>query len=327
MQPTQREGRRPARLAASALFAAMSTLILASVPASAQIDIGDRWILLTGKWSRGTVDAPAWLDLSTWTLAVQVEGSAPRVASDPPPLPWVPVAGDFNGDGVDSVLMFDPATWRLVRLEDGPVEGASDPQPNPWVPVAGDWDGRGFDTVRVFDLRDGSLHALAEGPIPVERYEPDPNPWRPLAGDFTGRGLDTVALSRDAERTDAGWVQVAGDWDGDGIDTVGAMHIPSGELVAPVPEELASRADAASVSGAQGPASLFDSDSGGGCSTFTKNFHQSVKMLKLGAGACMWIVFQAWEEWTCCPLPNNPNGLSICGVKWKFNTPTKTGAC
>ena len=332
MQPTQREGRRPARPAAFVgLFAAVFALLLTAVPASAQIDIGDRWLLLTGTWSPDAPTTPAWFDLSTWTLAVRMEGAAPRVASDPPPHPWVPVAGDFDGDGVDTVMMFDPATWRLVRTEGGPLEGSADPQPDPWVPVAGDWDGRGIDTVRVFDLRDASLHRLEEGPIRFDRYEPSLNPWRPLAGDFAGRGLDTVALWRDDERTGASpdWAQVAGDWDGDGIDTFGAVHIPSGELVAADPLALATRAIAVSKTGLQGPGSIseFGLGGGSGCWTFTKNFNQTVKVINLGGGACMWIVFQAWEEWTCCALTQNPWGPSVCGHKWKFAQPTSTGSC
>src|SRR5215211_6015590 len=125
MQPIQREGRRRV-LPAALLFATVFTLLFASVPASAQIDIGTRWILLTGKWSPEMLEAPAWFDLATWTLAVRLDGAPPRVSLTPPPGAWIPVAGDFDGDRVDSVMMFDPATWRLVPGEGRPVEASAD---------------------------------------------------------------------------------------------------------------------------------------------------------------------------------------------------------
>jgi hypothetical protein len=329
MQPTQsREGRRPVRRAALLVFAVFA-LVLASVPASAQIDIGDRWILLTGSWSPGAPDSPAWFDLTTWTLAVRFDGVPPRVAPAGTPSAWVPVAGDFDGDRVDSVMMFDPATWRLVPAEELPREGSSDPQPNPWVPVAGDWEGRGIDTVRVFDLRDASLHRLEEGPIRIGDYDPPPNPWRPLVGDFSRQGFDAVAFWRDGKRAggDPDWAQVAGDWDGDGIDTFGAVFVPSGELVAGEPVELVSRSLAAPAV-PQAPASIFAKGLGGsgtGCWSYITNYNETVTQINLGGGACSWIVHKAWQEWTCCAL--KPYGPVACTHRFKFDTDESTGSC
>jgi hypothetical protein len=228
-------------------------------------------------------------------------------------VPWYPVAGDFDGDGVDTVVMFDPATWRTVPAEGRPVESSFDPEPQPWIPVAGDWDGRGIDTIRVFDLRDASVHRLEEGPIRFERYDPSPNPWRPLIGDFDGHGVDTLATWRDDEKTgaSAAWVEVAGDWDGDGIDTFGAVHVPTGQL----------------VSGAQALESIFGKAySGNGCWTFTSNYHQTVKVINIG-GACMYIVIKTWEEWSCCAFTAYPGGPAACGMKLKFGQQVVTGSC
>jgi hypothetical protein len=327
MQPTKKEGRR-SFLAGALLFGTLFTLFLAAAPASAQLDPGERrWILLTGKWTReAAADTPAWFDLSTWTLATKFDGPPPAVASDLQRVPWVPVAGDFDGDGVDTVMMFNRSTWRLVPAEGKPVEDsvAFDPEPDPWVPVAGDWDGSGMATVRVFDLRERSLRRLEDGPIRVDHYDPDPNPWRPLIGDFDGRGVDVVATWRDDEKTgaSAAWVQVAGDWDGDGIDTFGAVHVATGQLL--VGEPLALRSAAFDL------ASLFDKSGGGGgtgCWTFTKNFHQTVKIVGLGGGACMWMIFKTWEEWSCCALSPKPGGPSGCSMKPKFGQQVVTGYC
>ena len=278
MQPTEREGRRLAGPSALVGFVfALFCFLSMSGAALAQIDIGDRWWLVAGSWGWEMPSTPAWVDPATWTLATRMESVPLRVASDPQPNTWMPVAGDFDGDGVDSVLMFEPSTWRLVRLEDGPVENASEPPPLPWVAVAGDWDGRGVDTVRVFDLRDGSLHDLAEGPIRVDRYEPDPLSWRPLVGDFTGAGIDKVAVWRDENAGDGSeWVQLAGDWDGDGIDTFGAVYVPTGDLVDAGIAVFASRAAAASTApGSARPASLFEEDNKS-CWTFSKKIAETV---------------------------------------------------
>jgi hypothetical protein len=314
MQPMKKEKRRLS-IASTLLFGALFTLFLAASPASAQLDPGEsRWILLTGRWTReAAADTPAWFDLSTWTLATKFTGGVPQVASDPEPQPWVPVAGDFDGDGVDTVMMFNPVTWKVVPAEGRPPESSPDPDPNPWIPVAGDWDGRGIATVRVFDLRNGALHRLEEGPIKIDRYDPEPDPWRPLVGDFDGRGVDIVATWRDDERTGASavWAQVAGDWDGDGIDTFGAVHVPTGQLASQ---------DLASIFGKSG-------GGGSGCWTFTKNYHQTVKLVGLGGGACMWIIIKTWEEWSCCALTPYPGGASSCGMKMKFGQQVVTGSC
>ena len=124
--------------------------------------------------------------MATWKLVASFEGSQPF--EDPQPQPWIPVVGDWDGDGVDSVQMFDVHTWRLVPIERGPLAESEGPEPQPWIPVAGDWDGDGIDTVLVFDQRDSSLHGLEEGPIPVERYDPQPQPWWPEGGDWSGAG-------------------------------------------------------------------------------------------------------------------------------------------
>lgn len=87
---------------------------------------------------------PAWL-----SLALVLAGSGGSSRAD-----VVPVAGDWGGDGVDTVGTFDPALgeWRLRHANfSGPavafrfgeaVAGA--------VPLVGDWDGDGDDTPGIF---------------------------------------------------------------------------------------------------------------------------------------------------------------------------------
>ena len=58
----------------------------------------------------------------------------------------IPIAGDWDGDGDDTVGLYDPATGKFM-LKNTLAGGASDhvflfgPKPNQVKPIAGDWDG------------------------------------------------------------------------------------------------------------------------------------------------------------------------------------------
>jgi hypothetical protein len=277
------------------LFTVLCLLFLAVAPATAQLDPGTRWALVTGHWSRGAADTVACLDLDTWKLVTQFDGST--AVADPSPKPWIPVVGDWEGSGVDTVKMFDSHTWKLVDAADGPLTASAEPEPEPWVPVAGDWDGRGVDTVRVVDLRDRSVHKLEEGPIPVERYEPEPDPWRPVVGKWDGR-VDAIAWVH-TEGAFSAWQAVAGDWDGAGIDTVAAVHSATGELV-----RASETAPARSLSIGGG---------GGGCYTVIKNQTDIVKVFYGLDGSVTVIHIKMHELWTCCPVA--PYGPYVCSMK------------
>jgi len=316
MQPTQTEGRRQVRLAPW-LFAVLFAVVLASAPATAQIDPGMKgWALVTGHWSKGAPDSLAWLDLATWKLATQIDGSTS--VADPQPQPWIPVAGDWDGSGVDAVKMFDPSTWRVVAAADGPIAVTVDPEPQPWIPVAGDWDGRGVDTIRVVDLRDGSVHKIEEGPTPVERYDPEPQPWIPVAGDWDGKGIDTVAQVRREGAVDA-WQVVAGDWDGDGVDTVALVHRASGKLVE-------SAGDSAPLSKAKSTASSMQralsdkfSTGPGVCYTVIKNAMTVYKVFHLQDGGVIVVKISSHELWTCCPIDIQHQHYA-CGMQLVFGS-------
>ena len=294
------EGWKRSFQAGAWLFAGLCLLVLATVPATAQIDPGMKgWALVTGHWSKGAPDSLAWLDLATWKLATQIDGSTS--VADPQPQPWIPVVGDWDGDGIDSVQMFEPHTWRVVPAEEGPIAAGFDPEPSPWVPVAGDWKGRGVDTIRVVDLRDGSVHDLAEGPTKIDRYDPEPSPWIPVAGDWDGKGIDTVAQVRREGAVDA-WQVVAGDWDGDGIDTVALVHRASGKLVGAAGESAPlSKAKSTAPSSQR---ALFDkfSTGPGVCYTVIKNATTVYKVFYLQDGGVIVVKISSHELWTCCPI-------------------------
>jgi len=66
-----------------------------------------------------------------------------------------PVVGDWNGDGTDTVGVFDITTgvwWLTNNLSDGTVAGFQFGPPNSgWIPVVGNWDLLGGDSVGFYD--------------------------------------------------------------------------------------------------------------------------------------------------------------------------------
>ncbi|MDH3605749.1 MAG: hypothetical protein OER12_01995 [Acidimicrobiia bacterium] len=154
----------------------------------------------------------------------------------------VPLMGDWDGDGVDTVGVFRDGLW-LLRNANGPGpadhdflfgEAADEP-------VVGDWDGDGVDTVGVF--RDGRWMLTDTNGVSPPEYAFDFGSVRdqPVAGDWDGDGVDTVGFFIDsffALRSTSGGrapplefyygafgdIPLVGDWDGDGIDTIGVAR-------------------------------------------------------------------------------------------------------
>ncbi|GHE36568.1 hypothetical protein GCM10017673_44030 [Streptosporangium violaceochromogenes] len=159
--------------------------------------------------------------------------------------PMVPIKGDWDGDGKDTVSTYDPGAGRFFVSND-PATGAAqyaflygDPGA---VPFVGDWDGDGKDNVgvrmgNVFYMRTSPVTSATETTRSVAYGDA---PMVPLAGDWDGDGKDTVSaydpgagrffVSNDPATGaaqyaflygDPGAVPFVGDWDGDGKDNVG----------------------------------------------------------------------------------------------------------
>ena len=123
--------------------------------------------------------------------ALPATGSVPTLQGD------IPVVGDWDGNGTETIGIFRGGTWYL-RNANGP--GAPDlafgwGSPGD-VPIVGDWNGDGSDTIGVF--RNGTWY---------QRNTNSPG------------GVDAAF----------GWgsatdVPVVGDWNGDGSDTIGVRR-------------------------------------------------------------------------------------------------------
>ncbi len=168
---------------------------------------------------------------------------------------WLPLAGDFDGDGNGSVGLFSAGTFRLRDREGGPVRlvrfGGHGDQP-----VVGDWDGDGLDTVGVFRAGRWFLRASNSSGAAASRAFDHGRPGDvPVVGDWNGDGRDDIGVfragtwfQRDAASAGPssrsfsygrrGDLPVSGDWDHDGKDTpgvfrAGTWHLREGSFTSP----------------------------------------------------------------------------------------------
>lgn len=159
-----------------------------------------------------------------------------------------PVAGDWNGDGIDDLGVFVNGFWFLDLNGDGVFDPASEAKGwglAGWTPVVGDWNGDGSDEIGAISpesnwfrdingdfLFDPATEVLGWGFPGVT----------PVVGDWNGDGADDVGvfalgywfLDLDGDRAFypalearawgiPGWTPLVGDWNGDGADEVGAL--------------------------------------------------------------------------------------------------------
>lgn len=176
----------------------------------------------------------------------------------PPGAGWLPLTGDWDGDGVDTPGLYDPATGRFL-LRNNSSAGVADvifqfgPGGEGWLPLFGDWDGDERDTVglfhavsSVFFLKNSNAAGAADV---VFQYGSAGSGWLPIVGDWNYRLRDSVGLYVPETSTfflrnentagpadlqyhygpaGARWLPLAGDWDGDGGDSVGLYASASG---------------------------------------------------------------------------------------------------
>jgi hypothetical protein len=188
----------------------------------------------------------------TWYLRNQAGAGNPNAGTFQYGAPgWLPVVGDWNGDGQTTVGVIDPTTmtWYL-RNEDS----AGNPDvvtpfryglPG-WVPVVGDWGGTGHFGIGAFDPSTGTwyLRNEANAGLPDAGVFPYGAPgWVPVVGDWSGDGKTGIGVVDPATMTwylrnessagnpDAGtfayggvgWKPVVGDWNRDGRTTAGVV--------------------------------------------------------------------------------------------------------
>lgn len=168
---------------------------------------------------------------------------------------YVPLIGDWDGDGRESPGLYDPDTGTFFlrnQCNPGPADHVFAFGASGGFPVTGDWDGDGRDTVGIFNQETGAwalTNKHEAGTADAEFHFGAPGTHMlPVAGDWEGRGREGVGLydptysswflttelskSSKAEQFDfgpSGGVPVVGDWDGDGIDEVGVFTAEDGQ--------------------------------------------------------------------------------------------------
>jgi hypothetical protein len=180
---------------------------------------------------------------------------------------WVPVTGDWDYDGHDTVGLYDPAkgqfhlsndsdrwtdttvvttiTASISRVEIGAA----------WKPIIGDWDDNGTDTLGLYDpatnhwyLSNAKLGWSTD--IVLDQLPTVPDTWIPLSGNWDGIGGDTIGLydpeadqwylnnridgtttslrNPSTPKVPDTWIPVTGDWNGNGRDSIGLYDPNSG---------------------------------------------------------------------------------------------------
>ncbi len=153
----------------------------------------------------------------------------------------IPIAGDFNGDGLAELGVYVDGQWFIDVNGNGEWDEADlwaqlgGPQD---LPVVGDWDGDGKDDIGIFgpewpgDPRAIEAEPGLPDPANVRFHTPKnlpPEPAEATDGQrlmkHTSRGEPRADLIDHVFRFgNSQHLPVAGDWNGDGIRTIGVFH-------------------------------------------------------------------------------------------------------
>ncbi len=101
----------------------------------------------------------------------------------------LPVAGDWDGDGIDTVGVYRPSTSEFFLVNDflgGPVKtfvfGTKGD-----LPIAGDWDGDGVDSVGVYRKSDSTMHLTNDFGVTELSFQFREKADLPVAGNWDGK--------------------------------------------------------------------------------------------------------------------------------------------
>jgi hypothetical protein len=165
-----------------------------------------------------------------------------------------PLAGDWDGDGRDTVGLYNPADRRfyLRNANSSGEPTVLTPPIGPFgaIPLVGNWDGLGGDELGVYDPTERrfsffTIEGIPGWPEQVLGTVGD----LPLAGDWNGDGVDevgtytpdtgTFSLQRldGSIRTEvfgtARDTPLIGDWNGDRADEIGVFRASANTLLLP----------------------------------------------------------------------------------------------
>ena len=205
---------------------------------------GSPWLqasaALDSDWSSFEMDQATWTFTDTVTADGEVIGST-RASHKFGMIAGTPLAGDFDGDGIDEVAIFHDGYWMVDINQNGRWDsedllaylGDSEDQP-----VVGDWDGDGKDDIGIYGpVWEGDLEAIANEPgLPNPDNQLVSKPKNiPPTGNESTTGARYMKLSAYGQQRadvidhvfgldDHERVAVAGDWNGNGIRSIGTFE-------------------------------------------------------------------------------------------------------
>jgi SpoIID/LytB domain protein len=211
------------------------TVTVSGATVRTKLNLRSDWFVIGG----APAPAPAANPAGPAVFMAGAGGTAGAVAFGDPG--DVPLVGDWNGDGVETVGVFRGGVFLLSNGNGGKADiefvfgGPGD------QPVSGDWDGDGKDSVGVFRagmvyLRNSLTTGVAQGQYPFGAAGDTL-----VSGDWNGDGYDTTGVWRagvfhltnsNLRATtdvrlpygDGADLPAVGDWDGNGTDTVGVFR-------------------------------------------------------------------------------------------------------
>jgi len=107
----------------------------------------------------------------------------------------MPIVGDWNGDGKDTIGVFREGMWYLDYDNDGVADEFVHFGASKHLPVTGDWNGDGKDTIGVFDPSTGVWSLDYDNDkIPDKYVNYGASHRLPVTGDWKGSGKDNVGV-------------------------------------------------------------------------------------------------------------------------------------
>jgi hypothetical protein len=115
---------------------------------------------------------------------------------------WTPLVGDWNGDGKDTVALYNPATSMFYERNTNSTGFADTafvygPANSSWKPLVGDWTDSGTDTIGLYNpttstfyLRNSNTSGFANTAF---TYGPANSGYIPLIGNWTGGEAEMAA--------------------------------------------------------------------------------------------------------------------------------------
>ncbi len=152
--------------------------------------------------------------------------------------PDVPLAGNFVGDGIAELAVFDRASATFqINTPAGPVSVAFGLSTD--TPIVGDWDGDGLLNVGVRRSSDRTFHINTPSGTTAVVFGNRSD--LPVAGDWDGDGVWNIGVRKASSNVfrlrkpdgksipvrlgKAGDLPVSGDWNGDGITDLGVYDL------------------------------------------------------------------------------------------------------